>query len=104
MVQDSPIEEENGLPPLRSDAVILEGMTKRGKPCRLIDNTVSAPREELAALLNDLIEQEHFGPSGLSMAGSNTISIGTPQSAHVQLGENIYRMIVVDYAARLEAF
>lgn len=104
MVQDSPIEEENGLPPLRSDAVILEGMTKRGKPCRLIDNTVSAPREELAALLNDLIEQEHFGPSGLSMAGSNTISIGTPQSAHVQLGENIYRMIVVDYAARLEVF
>lgn len=104
MVQDSPIEEENGLSPLRSDAVILEGMTKRGKPCRLIDNTVSAPREELAALLNDLIEQEHFGPSGLSMAGSNTISIGTPQSAHVQLGENIYRMIVVDYAARLEAF
>ena len=104
MVQDSPIEEESGLPPLRSDAVILEGMTKRGKPCRLIDNTVSAPREELAALLNDLIEQEHFGPSGLSMAGSNTISIGTPQSAHVQLGENIYRMIVVDYAARLEAF
>ncbi|MHB1581339.1 MAG: hypothetical protein ACYCQM_13175 [Acidithiobacillus sp.] len=104
MVQDLPIEEENGLPPLRSDAVILEGMTKRGKPCRLIDNTVSAPREELAALLNDLIEQEHFGPSGLSMAGSNTISIGTPQSAHVQLGENIYRMIVVDYAARLETF
>ena len=104
MVQDSPIEEENGLPPLRSDAVILEGMTKRGKPCRLIDNTVSAPREELAALLNDLIEQEHFGPSGLSMAGSNTISIGTPQSAHVQLGENIYQMIVVDYAARLETF
>ena len=104
MVQDSPIEEESGLPPLRSDAVILEGMTKRGKPCRLIDNTVSAPREELAALLNDLIEQEHFGPSGLSMAGSNTISIGTPQSAHVQLGENIYRMIVVDYAARLETF
>ena len=104
MVQDLPIEEEDGLPPLRSDAVILEGMTKRGKPCRLIDNTVSAPREELAALLNDLIEQEHFGPSGLSMAGSNTISIGTPQSAHVQLGENIYRMIVVDYAARLEVF
>ncbi len=104
MVQDLPIEEEDGLPPLRSDAVILEGMTKRGKPCRLIDNTVSAPREELAALLNDLIEQEHFGPSGLSMAGSNTISIGTPQSAHVQLGENIYRMIVVDYAARLETF
>ena len=104
MVQDSPIEEESGLPPLRSDAVILEGMTKRGKPCRLIDNTVSAPREELAALLNDLIEQEHFGPSGLSMAGSNTISIGTPQSAHVQLGGNIYRMIVVDYAARLEVF
>ncbi len=104
MVQDLPIEEEDGLPPLRSDAVILEGMTKRGKPCRLIDNTVSAPREELAALLNDLIEQEHFGPSGLSMAGSNTINIGTPQSAHVQLGENIYRMIVVDYAARLETF
>ena len=104
MVQESLIVEENGLPPLCSGAVILEGMTKRGKPCRLIDNTASAPREELVALLNDLIEQEHFGPSGLSVAGGNTIRIGAPQSAHVQLGEHIYRMIVVDYSARLESF
>ncbi len=103
MIQEQQ-EEEGGLPPLRSDAVLLAGMTKRGKPCRLIDNTVSAPREELKALLNDLIEQEHFGPSGLSVAGGNTISIGAPQSAHVQLGGNIYRMIVVDYEARLEEF
>ena len=103
MIQEQQ-EEEGGLPPLRSDAVLLVGMTKRGKPCRLIDNTVSAPHEELKALLNDLIEQEHFGPSGLSTAGGNTIRIGAPQSAHVQLGENIYRMIVVDYEARLEEF
>ncbi|CDQ09152.1 conserved protein of unknown function [Acidithiobacillus ferrivorans] len=103
MIQEQQ-EEESGLTPLRSDAVILEGKTKRGKPCRVIDNTVSIPREDLADLLNDLIEQEHFGPSGLSMAGSNTISIGAPQSAHVQLGENIYRMIVVAYEARLEEF
>ena len=103
MIQEQQ-EEESGLPPLRSDAAILEGKTKRGKPCRVIDNTVSVPREDLAGLLNDLIEQEHFGPSGLSMAGSNTIRIGAPQSAHVQLGGNIYRMIVVAYEARLEEF
>ncbi|EGQ62060.1 hypothetical protein GGI1_10580, partial [Acidithiobacillus sp. GGI-221] len=62
-----------------SGAVIVEGMTKRGKPCRLIDNTASAPREELVALLNDLIEQEHFGPSGLSVAGV-TRSASVPRS------------------------
>ena len=61
MIQEQQ-EEEGGLPPLRSDAVILAAKTKRGKLCRVIDNTVSAPREELEALLNDLIEQEHFGP------------------------------------------
>lgn len=103
MIQEQQ-DEEGGLPPLRSDAVILKAKTKRGKLCRVIDNTVSVPREELEALLNDLIEQEHFGPSGLSVAGGNTISIGAPQSAHVQLGGNIYRMIVVDYEARLEDF
>ena len=103
MIQEQQ-EKEDGLPPLRSEAVILEAKTKRGKLCRVIDNTVSVPREELKALLNDLIEQEHFGPSGLSTAGGNTIRIGAPQSAHVQLGENIYRMIVVGYEARLEEF
>ncbi|MBN2679041.1 MAG: hypothetical protein JXR24_02300 [Acidithiobacillaceae bacterium] len=89
---------------MRADAVIIEGKTKRGKPCKIIDNTCLVPRAALQALLDDLIEQEHFGPSGLSMAGGNSIRIGAPQSAHVQLGDDIYRMIVVDYEARIEVF
>jgi hypothetical protein len=103
MIKDEAIEEE-GLPPVREDARIIEGQTKRGKHCKVIDNTVTVPDADLQALLNDLIDQEHFGPSGLSMAGGNTISIGVPQSAHVQLGDNIYRMIVVGYEARIEEF
>ncbi|MDX5936546.1 hypothetical protein [Acidithiobacillus thiooxidans] len=103
MIQDAAIEDE-GLQPVRADAVIIEGKTKRGKPCKIIDNTCQVPRQELQALLDDLIEQEHFGPSGLSMAGGNSIRIGAPQSAHVQLGNDIYRMILVDYEARIEVF
>ncbi|MGE4531041.1 MAG: hypothetical protein AB7C98_06950 [Acidithiobacillus sp.] len=103
MIQDEAIEEE-GMPPVRADAIIIEGQTKRGKVCKVVDNTTTVLRSDLQALLNDLIEQELFGPSGLSMAGGNTISIGTPQSAHVQLGDNIYRMIVVGYEARIEEF
>lgn len=103
MVRDDQGDAE-GLPSLSPDAVIVEGVTRRGKLCKVIDNTGSVPEAELTALLNDLIAQGHFGPSGVSPAGGDTISIGAPQSAHVQLGEDIYRIIVLGYEARLEAF
>ncbi|MCE5394521.1 MAG: hypothetical protein JJ693_08030 [Acidithiobacillus sp.] len=97
-------EEPEGLPPVHPHAQILEGKTKRGKPCRLIDNTASVDRVHLQQLLEDLIDQDHFQPLGLSTAGGNAIQIGAPQSAHVQLGEDLYRLIIIGYEARLEVF
>lgn len=108
MVEDSSFIDHNlsfdEANPLNPDAVVLEGVTRKGRPCRLIDNTASAPRNEMQELLQALIEQDKFGPGGLSAAGGNTITLGMPESAHVQLGEKLYRLIIFDYEARLEPF
>ena len=90
--------------PLHPSAQVLEGLTRKGKPCRLVDNTASVPQAEMQELLQALIEQDKFGPGGLSPAGGNTITIGMPESAHVQLGDTLYRLIIFDYEARLERF
>ena len=97
-------QEDSGLPPLAPNAQIVEGRTRRGKACRVVDNTGTVALEELQNLLQDLIEQDQFQPLGLSMTGGNTIQIGAPQTAHVQLGSDLYRLIVVDYEARIEGF
>ena len=97
-------QEDSGLPPLTPDAQVIEGQTRRGKPCRVVDNTGTVAEEELRTLLNELIEQDQFQPLGLSMAGGNSIQIGAPQTAHVQLGDDLYRLIVLDYEARIEGF
>ncbi len=101
-VSDTPAEE--GLPPLRPDAVVVEGQTKRGKGCRIVDNTASVEVAELEGLLQDLIAQDLFQPLGLSSAGGSSIRIGAPQSGHIQLGESLYRLIIIDHEARLEPF
>lgn len=90
--------------PISPGAVVLEGITLKGKPCRLVDNTATVPCDEMKALLRDLIEQHKFGPGGLSASGGNTITLGMPESAHVQLGDTLYRLLIFDYEARLEKF
>jgi len=95
---------EDGLPPLRPDALVLEGRTKRGKHCRIVDNTATVAAAELADLLQELIAKDLFQPLGLSSAGDSSIRIGAPQSGHIQLGESLYRLIIIDHEARLEAF
>ncbi|MBU2790241.1 hypothetical protein HF288_09845 [Acidithiobacillus caldus] len=95
---------EEGLPPLRPDAVIVEAQTKRGKVCRLVDNTATVAVTELEELLRELIAQDLFQPLGLSSAGGSSIRIGAPQGGHIQLGESLYRLIVIDHEARLEPF
>jgi len=86
------------------DAVIIEGLTKSGKPCRVVDNTASVERAELAGLLADLIEQDRFGIRGMSAAGENTVTLGAPVFTHIQLGGEIYRLLVLPYEARIEHF
>lgn len=92
---------ENGA---NSDAVVVDGMTKRGKRCRLVDITTSVDRAELVGLLNDLIEQDCFGIRGMSAAGDNAVTLGAPSFTHVQLGGRLYRLLLLPYEARLERF
>lgn len=79
-------------------------MTKSGKPCRVVDNTASVERAELAGLLADLIEHDRFGIRGMSAAGENTVTLGAPVFTHIQLGGEIYRLLVLPYEARIERF
>ncbi len=90
--------------PLSERAVIVEGVAHNGRPCRVVDNTGHIDRAELKALLDTLIEQKSFGLSGLSQAGGNTITVGGPEFTHIQFGERLYRLILLPYEARLEAF
>lgn len=90
--------------PLRADAVVIEGIAHTGKPCRIVDNTVSVPREELEQLLATLVEQRAFGLGGTSVSGGSTITIGAPEGTHIQIGESLYRLVMFPYEARIEPF
>ena len=91
--------------PLRADAVRLHGKTTRGKACELINNTGTVlPADELQAILNALIENEAFGFTSLSANGGDTISLDRKESSHIQVGEDLYRLIVFRYIARIEKF
>ncbi|MGA7801990.1 MAG: hypothetical protein WCC36_14385 [Gammaproteobacteria bacterium] len=85
-------------------AVVVEGVTRTGKPCRVVDNTGSVECSELEGLLADLIEQDRFGIRGMSAAGENTVTLGAPVFTHIQLGGQVYRLLVLPYEARIERF
>ena len=91
--------------PLRDDAGVLRAETRRGKPCYLIDNTGDGlPQAELREVLQGLIEAEMFGFRTLSAGGGDTIPLDRRESAHVQIGGKLYRLIVYRYEARIEPF
>lgn len=91
--------------PLRPDAVRVQGQTSKGRPCELIDNTGrQLPREELEGILGALIENEVFGFRTLSAAGGDKIDIDRRESTHVQVGDDLFRLIVYRYQARIENF
>lgn len=89
---------------IRPDAVIIEGVAHNGKPCRVVDNTASVPRAELRDLLNTLIEEKRFGLGGMSVAGGNRIALDEPVGTHIQLGDDLYRILLYPYEARIEPF
>jgi len=94
-----------GWAPLRPDAVRLHGVTRRGRPCELVDNTGAAlPAAELQAILDALIAQDRLGFSVTSAAGGVTLHLGRPETAHVQIAGGLYRLIVHRYTARIEPF
>ncbi len=91
--------------PLRPDAVRVEGATRRGRPCALVDNTGDAlPRAELESLLADLVAADAFGFRAASAAGGDTLDLDAPQAAHVQIAGRLYRLLVHRFEARLEPF
>lgn len=95
----------DGLNPLRPDAVRVTGLTRRGKPCTLIDNTGAAlPRSELEAILQALIDADRFGFSTMSAKGGSTLDLDRRESAHVQIGDTLYRLLLHRYEARIEPF
>lgn len=91
--------------PLRADAVRVAGTTRRGRPCTLIDNTGERlPELELRELLAALIAQDRFGFHAASPAGGSTLLIDQPETAHIQVGAKLYRLILLRYEARIEPF
>jgi len=89
---------------ISADATIIEGVAHNGKPCRVVDNTASVDPAELRELLEDLIRERRFGLQGLSVAGSDRIAIDQPIATHIQLGSDIYRILMFPYEARIEYF
>lgn len=91
--------------PLRADARRYPAVTRRGKPCELIDNTGEAlPEAEMRAILEGLVENDVFGFRTLSANGGETINLDRRESSHVQVGEKLYRLIVYRYQAQIERF
>ncbi len=91
--------------PLRGDAVHYPGNTKRGKACELVDNTGCAlAPDECRDILASLIENDLFGFHPFSANGGATISLERRESTHVQVGDDLYRLIVFRYQARIENF
>lgn len=100
-----PSADFDELNPIRPDAARLQGKTLKGKPCELIDNTGEGlPRDELQSILDGLIEADVFGFRTLSAAGGDRIDLDRRESSHIQVGENLYRLIVFRYEARIESF
>ncbi len=91
--------------PLHADAVHYTGINLHGKPCSLIDNSgLRLPPEECRDILTSLIENDLFGFHTLSASGGDTISLDRRESTHVQIGDDLYRLIIFRYQARIELF
>jgi hypothetical protein len=91
--------------PLRADAVRISGTTRRGKKCELVDNTGRGlPMTELRALLDALVAADRFGFAIASAKGGATLALDRRESGHVQIGDDLYRLVIHRYQGRLEPF
>ncbi|HUW98696.1 MAG TPA: hypothetical protein VMV40_07645 [Acidiferrobacter sp.] len=89
---------------VRPDAVIIEGHTHTGRPCRIVDNTCSVPRKDLTEVLDGLITAHRFGVAALSAHGGQVLAIGRPDATHIQFGDELYRLLLFPYEAHIERF
>ncbi len=86
-----------------SEQTVLTG-TFQGREVTLTDRTGTIPDEELREILDAVIREGRFGLAGLSNSGSGTIRIGAPEGAHIQVGNDLYRLIVTGYEAYVDKF
>lgn len=91
-------ESANTTPPGSQEVC---GETLSGKACRVIDTTGEISRQDLEMLLNQLIQENHFGIKGISDAQGN-IKLGEPQLSNIQFGDTLYRLLLFPYEARIE--
>jgi hypothetical protein len=70
----------------------------------LTDKTGTCPEAELQEILEALIAEGKFGIAGMSNSGSNTIQIGAPEGAHIQVGDELYRLVITGYEAYIDKF
>ena len=100
-----PRGEFDRLNPIRPDATRLAGVTRRGRPCELIDNSGAGLAEaELREILDALIEQDRFGLVLRSAAGGATLDPERREASHVQIGGRLFRLLLSRYTARIEPF
>lgn len=78
--------------------------TFHGREVTLTDKTGTCPQGELQDILDALIAEGKFGIAGMSNSGSNTIQIGTPEGAHIQVGDELYRLVITGYEAYIDKF
>ncbi len=91
--------------PLREDAKRFAGLTLRGKPCVLIDNTgANLPEAELLLILRTLIDAQQFGFKPRSSVGGNALAIDRRESTHIQIKDQLYRLVIYRFEARIENF
>lgn len=85
------------------DQFTVIGVTQNNKPCRVIDKTRSVDRNLLEQLLQDLITNRQFGIQGFSSAGGQ-IKLDEPRFTHIQLGDDLFRLLIQRYEAHIEKF
>jgi len=97
--------EFDRLNPIRPDATRLAGVTRRGRACELIDNTGAglAP-EDLREVLDALIAEDRFGLSLTSSREGTTLDLERREVGHIQIGTDLFRLLVRRYTARIERF
>jgi len=97
--------EFDRLNPIRPDATRLTGVTRRGRPCELIDNTGTGLTEaDLREILDALIEHDRFGLALRSASGGSTLDPERREAGHVQIGARLFRLLLSRHTARIEPF
>lgn len=98
------MQNPSDIPDISPKATIITGVAKNGKPCSIVDNTGQIKPETLQAMLDQFIEENRFGFSLLSAPGESSIRLGEPLFAHIQIEEQLYRVILHSYEIRIDSF